>query len=132
MSSTRMLTTRISKRVNKFKGSMYESDQEDNLKDQDYNPYYEFCQLQNISSSEVKPFTTRRTSPRSSQMKQYHYEDDSDREYEFEEEEDEEYFPEQYVPREKSSSSFTSKTLKNLKIDTVCQKHRMTTRSCRR
>ena len=131
MSSTRMLTTRISKRVNKFKGSMYESDQEDNLKDQDYNPNEYYDSLQNTSSSEVKPFTTRRTSPRSTQMKQYHYEDDSDREYEFEEE-DEEYFPEQYVPREKPSSSFTSKTLKNLKIDTVCQNHRMTTRSCRR
>jgi hypothetical protein len=121
MSSTRSLT-RISKRVNKFKGSLYESDQEDNLKDQDYNPN-EF--LQNIS--EVKPFTTRRTSPRSVQVEQYYYNDDSDREYEFEED-DEEYFPEQYV----TPSSFTSKTLKNLKIDTVCQKHRMTTRSCRR
>ena len=128
MSSTRTLT-RMSKRVNKFKGSMYESDQEDNLKDQDYNPNEYYENLQN-TSSEVKTVTTRRTSPRSTQMKQYHYEDDSDREYEFEEE-DEEYFPEKYVSREKPSS-FTFKTLKNIKIDTVCQKHRMTTRSCRK
>ena len=34
MPSTRMLTPlRVSKRVNKFNGSLYESDQEDNVKD---------------------------------------------------------------------------------------------------
>ena len=122
MPSTRMLTPlRVSKRVNKFNGSLYESDQEDNIKDCDYNPN-EFLQT---TSFEVKPFT-RRTSPRSSQMKQYHYEDASDREYEFEED-DEEYFPEEYVPRQLKSSSSTA--LKNLKVDT---RHKMVTRSSQR
>lgn len=117
MSSTQMLTPiRVSKRVNKFKGSLYESDQVDNLKDQDYNPNEFYDSLQYTSSSEVKYFT-RRTSPRSSEKKQYQYEDDSDREYEFEE--DEEYFPEQYVPRQTNSC---------IVMDTR-EKHRMVTRS---
>jgi hypothetical protein len=121
MPSTRILTPlRVSKRVNKFNGSFYESDQEDNVKDCDYNPN-EFLQS-TYDSSQVKPFT-RRTSPRSSQMKQYHYEDASDREYEFEED-DEEYFPEQYVPRQTSKSSSTT-----LKKDT---RNRMVTRSSQR
>ena len=129
MSSTRSLT-RISKRVNKFKGSLYESDQEDNLKDQDYNPN-EFLQT---TSFEVKPFN-RRTSPRSTQMKEYHYVyeyhygDGSDREYEFEED-DEEYFPECYdVPKKNVLKSSSSSALKNLKVDTH---HRMVTRSSQR
>jgi gentisate 1,2-dioxygenase len=121
MPSTRMLTPlRVSKRVNKFNGSFYESDQEDNVKDCDYNPN-EYLQS-NYHSSEVKPFT-RRNSPRSSQMKQYHYEDASDREYEFEED-DEEYFPEEYVPRQTSKSSLTT-----LKKDS---RHTMRTRSSQR
>ena len=122
MPSTRMLTPlRVSKRVNKFNGSLYESDQEDNIKDCDYNPN-EFLQT---TSFKVKPFN-RRTSPRSTQMKEYHYDDGSDREYEFEED-DEEYFPEKYVPRQLKSSS--SRVLKHLKVDTH---HRMVTRSSQR
>jgi len=124
MPSTRMLTPlRVSKRVNKFNGSFYESDQEDNVKDCDYNPN-EFLQT---TSFEAKPFT-RRTSPRSTQMKEYHYEDGSDREYEFEED-DEEYFPECYDVPKKTVSKCSLSTLKHLKMDT---RNRMVTRSSQR
>jgi len=123
MPSTRMLTPlRVSKRVNKFNGSLYESDQEDNIKDCDYNTN-EFLQT---NSFEAKPFT-RSTSPRSTQMKEihyvyeYHYGDGSDREYEFEED-DEEYFPERYDVPKKTLS-------KCLKKDS---RHRMVTRSSQR
>jgi hypothetical protein len=42
-----MSSTRISNRSNKYKGSFYESDQEDNLKDSDYNPneFYDLLKL---------------------------------------------------------------------------------------
>lgn len=42
-----MSSTRTSNRTNKYKGSFYESDQEDNLKDSDYNPneFYDLLKL---------------------------------------------------------------------------------------
>ena len=42
-----MSSTRTSNRTNKYKGSFYESDQEDNLKDSDYNPneFYDLMKL---------------------------------------------------------------------------------------
>ena len=42
------MATRMSKRINQYKGSFYESDQEDDKKDPDYNPneFYENLKLQ--------------------------------------------------------------------------------------
>lgn len=49
-----MITTRKSSRTNKYKESFYESDQEDNLKDQDYNPdeFYEKLKMESTFSIE--------------------------------------------------------------------------------
>lgn len=44
-------TTRKSTRINKFNGSFYESDQEDNKKDCDYNPNEYYEKLKEIKKS---------------------------------------------------------------------------------
>lgn len=48
-------TTRKSSRINKFNGSFYESDQEDNLKDRDYNPNEFYEKLKESKSSMPSP-----------------------------------------------------------------------------
>jgi hypothetical protein len=48
-------TTRKSTRINKFNGSFYESDQEDNLKDRDYNPNEFYEKLKESKSSTPSP-----------------------------------------------------------------------------
>ena len=48
-------TTRKSTRINKFNGSFYESDQEDNVKDNDYNPNEFYEKLKESKSSTPSP-----------------------------------------------------------------------------
>lgn len=61
------MATRMSKRINQYKGSFYESDQEDDKKDADYNPneFYEKLKLQRtldqmaILESELAEYSIR-------------------------------------------------------------------------
>jgi len=50
-----MSSTRKSSRINKFNGSFYESDQEDNLKDRDYNPNEFYEKLKESKSATPSP-----------------------------------------------------------------------------
>ena len=66
------MATRMSKRINQYKGSFYESDQEDNKKDPDYNPneFYENLKKQRyleqlaVLESELVEYSIRETKER--------------------------------------------------------------------
>jgi hypothetical protein len=70
------MATRMSKRINQYKGSFYESDQEDNKKDPDYNPneFYENLKKQRyldqmaVLESELVEYSIRETKERAERV----------------------------------------------------------------
>ena len=66
------MATRMSKRINQYKGSFYESDQEDNKKDPDYNPNEFYANLKKqryldqmaVLESELVEYSIRETKER--------------------------------------------------------------------
>lgn len=99
-------------RTNKMT-SYYESDQEDNASDEDYNPneYFEQLESENV-------VTPSKTLPTSRRVRVVNYEEDSDKEYEFEEDIDEEYVPYKFLPKQTESSSKKTNSVSRKKMTT--------------
>jgi hypothetical protein len=99
-------------RTNKMT-SYYESDQEDNASDEDYNPneYFEQLEYENV-------VTPSKTLPTTRRARVVNYEEDSDKEYEFEEDIDEEYVPYKFVPKQTQSTCKKMKSVSRKKTNT--------------